>query len=376
MELNKLAIVGSHPGTRSLVPWDDMNFDIWTINEAATMANTWVKRSTGIFQLHPRNIWDNPNNRNDPHHGEWLKANKTSTVFMMEQYPDVPMAEVYPLKEIVEKFVGNFAVFSPRARNEFMTCTVAYMAALAAYKGYKEVDFYGVELSVDSEYRFQRPGACFWVGILTQHAKVRFFGRMFDAPLYGFEEEGSVGRDFLVERLKLLEPQSAEEKKKIDPLNVAFSQALARFRETGVEQDNVINSWKALTVQLNRFGLVDGSVQELQSRIKEIDEMLKLDGNYRFSHHGFERKAEALQRERDKTSYQHAYLSGVIDLIFNDAVAQRLQDSKRKKALDAFGTHITEYVQLCQKIGIYTGALAENKLLATVIQEGVSNDST
>lgn len=376
--MKKLAIVGSHPGTRQLVPWDDLNFDIWTINEAATMKDSWVKRCTGIFQLHPRNIWDNPNNRNDPHHGEWLKANKEVTIFMMETFDDVPMCEVYPLKEIVDKYCGNFEVVSPRNRNEFMTCTVSYMAGLAAFKGYKEVHIYGVELSVDSEYRFQRPGASFWIGVLTQNAKVKFFGKMFDAPLYGYEEEGSVGKEYLMERIKLLRPQVQEEKDKIPALEQEFIRALQRFEDTGVEQDNVIKAWQDLTKQLNRFGTIDGSAQEIESRLKEIEKMIELDGSYRFSHHGFQRKIEALEKKRAEVAHQHAYMSGLIDFFFNGAVKERLQDSRRKKLLAEFKKGLGRYIQLCQEIGIYTGAMVENKFLSEEIvgTRETSDDAT
>lgn len=372
--MNKLAIVGSHPGTRNLVPWDDTNFDIWTINEASTMKDTWAKRTTAIIQLHPRSIWDNPKNRNDPHHGEWLKANKEVIIYMMEKFPDVPMAVEYPLKEIVNKFLGNFEVFSPRSRNEYMTCTVAYMAGLAAYLGYKEVNFYGVELSVDSEYRFQRPGAAFWIGVLTQNAKVKFYGRMFDAPLYGYEEEGEVRKDLLLERINKFTPGKDVEAGKIEPLNATFVQALTRFRETGVEYETAVGAWRAFTNQLNKYGVAEGVIQELESRVKEIDEMIELDGEYRFSHHGFIRKAEAIQKKLQESAMQHAYMSGVIDVTFNQAVDQRLQDSKRKKAIDTFVKLIPDYVKLCQTIGIYNGAMNENRFLATVIQEKENGD--
>jgi hypothetical protein len=369
--VKKLAIVGSHPETRHLVPWDDENYDIWTINEAATMKDSWVKRCTGIFQLHPRSIWDNPNNKNDPKHGEWLKANKTATVFMLEKYPDVPMAEKYPLDEITKKYLSNLEVTgtSTRKTNKFYTCTVAYMCALALWKGYKEVDIYGAELSVDSEYRFQRPGAAFWLGLLTQHAKVRFFGRMLDAPIYGYESEGEIDKAYLQMRLELVAPKRAEGSKLIGPLHDEVVRTLQRFEETGVEYEEAIKAWQKFTAHLNAYGIVEGAGQELENRIKEIDKMMELDKDYRFSHHGFTRTLEAIQVERNKVAFRHAYLSGTIDAIYTDAVNDRLQDSKRRKHIAKMKQVIPEYVQLCQKIGIFTGAAAENQHLAGVIQE-------
>jgi uncharacterized protein YfcZ (UPF0381/DUF406 family) len=360
-----------------MVPWDDVeNFDIWTINESATMKDTWVTRTNGIFQLHPRSIWDNPNNKNDPHHGEWLKANTTVPVFMLEKYPDVPMAEKFPLDEISEKYLSNLQVFSPRNSNRFYSCTVSYMAALALWKGYTEVDIYGVELSVDSEYRYQRPGAAFWIGLLCQHAKVRFFGLMLDAPLYGFEAEGEVSKEMLEEHLKAINPRRAEGHATLEPKRQVFEAAYQRFFDTGVEQENMIKAWQEFTSTLNSYGLVEGIGQELENRIKEIDKMLELDKDFRFSHHGFMRTAEALEKELAKVGHRHAYLAGIIDYVFSASVANRLHDSKRQAALKEFRAVIPEFVQLCQKIGIYHGALQENHLLARTIAEQKEGTTT
>lgn len=376
--MKKLALVGSHPETRDLVPWDNEDFDIWTINEAATMKDTWVKRCTGIFQLHPRAIWDNPKNKNDPHHGEWLKANKTVPVFMLEEYPDVPMSEKFPLDEITDKYLSNLIVTgaSRRKSNKFYTCTVAYMCALALWKGYTEVEIYGVELSVEDEYRFQRPGACFWLGLLSQHAKVSFFGRMLDAPIYGYEAEGEIDRAYLVERLEAITPKRKEGFGLADPLQQVVAKTLTRFYDTGVEHEAAIKAWQEFTTFLNKYGVVEGAAQELENRIKELDKMLELDKDARFSRHGFTRAAEAILNERYKTAQRHAYLSGVIDLLFTDAVTDRLRDSKRKKHIDKMRQAIPEYVQLCQKIGIFTGAAQENQHLAGVIQEQREDGST
>jgi hypothetical protein len=199
---------------------------------------------------------------------------------------------------------------------------------------------------------------------------------MFDAPLYGYEEEGNVSRDFLVKRAESIRPKRDEEKDKVDPLHQAFEDALKRFADTGVEHENVATTWKAFTAQLNKFGSVDGALQEMEARIKEIDEMIKLDGDYRFSHHGFERKADALQAERIKIALNHAYMSGIIDFLFSQAVAQRLQDSRRQKLLQEFYRQVPEYIKLCQQIGIFAGAESENKILARVIQGKDDNDTS
>ena len=47
-----IALVGMGPTSCSLAPFDDLDVDIWGLNEMH--AFPWMKRATGWFQLHPR----------------------------------------------------------------------------------------------------------------------------------------------------------------------------------------------------------------------------------------------------------------------------------------------------------------------------------
>jgi hypothetical protein len=192
---------------------------------------------------------------------------------------------------------------------------------------------------------------------------------MLDAPIYGYESEGEIDKEYLLKRLELVAPKRAEGHKLTEPLQQEVARTLQRFEETGVEHEQAIQAWQKFTAHLNGYGIVEGAGQELENRIKEIDKMMELDKDYRFSHHGFTRTLEAIQVERNKVAFRHAYLSGVIDMIYTDAINDRLQDSKRKKHIAKMKQTIPEYVQLCQKIGIFTGAASENAHLAGVIQE-------
>ncbi|MBE3087796.1 MAG: hypothetical protein IMZ71_01570 [Chloroflexi bacterium] len=365
----KLAIVGSHPKTRGDAPWDDLNFDIWTINEAATMKDSFVKRCTGILQIHPRSVWDNPKNANDPEHGKWLKANTTIPVYMIEQYPDVPMAVQYPMAEIVKKFLPGFEVLGGRCRKEYFTTTVGYMAALAAYQGYEEVHFYGVELSVESEYRYQRPGAMFWIGILTQCAKVRIHGLMFEAPLYGIEQDGKIDLQALEARKAQLLPAYNEHKVLLEQHNLEFGTAYNRFRETGVDFDKLAAAMKLLTSELATYGKLSGSLQELDRHIGKAKTQLAIDKDFWFSHHEFERAATATHNSRAQALLEQAHLSGLADAAFHYAVENRLMDSKRRKHMKDLDGILPLFTKQCESAGIFEGAAAENNLLANLVRD-------
>ena len=49
--MKKLALVGMNVRTRANAPFDDPDFEIWTLNESYTGA--WMKRYDVLFQLHP-----------------------------------------------------------------------------------------------------------------------------------------------------------------------------------------------------------------------------------------------------------------------------------------------------------------------------------
>lgn len=365
----KLAIVGSHPGTRDLAPWDDENFDIWTINESATMKDTFVKRATGIFQMHPRGVWDSPKNQNDPHHGEWLKQNKTATIYMIEKYPDIPMAEKYPMDEIVEKYLTNLNVMCGRKRRNFFTTTVAYMVALAAYKGYKQVDFYGVELQVESEYRYQRPGAMFWIGILLQYAEVNFYGMMFEAPLYGIEVDGEISLEMLETRKEQLLPSHIKHTGLLKEASDGFAKTYNRFRNTGVEHESMLEAMKTLTSELSTYGRLSGAIQELDRKIDKAKTQLTIDKEFWFSHHEFERDAAAINTSKANALLEHAHFAGMCDAVFTYSVNNRLTDSKRKAYLKDLDGLLPKYTQLCETVGIYEGAAEENNFLAKLIKD-------
>jgi hypothetical protein len=89
----------------------------------------------------------------------------------------------YPLIQIMKKF-----------DTDYFSNTVDYSIALALYRGYREIDLYGVNMAVGGEYAFEKPGVDFWCGVAKGlGCKVRVFGkhstilRTRDGLLYGYD---------------------------------------------------------------------------------------------------------------------------------------------------------------------------------------------
>jgi hypothetical protein len=88
----------------------------------------------------------------------------------------------YPIKEIIE-FFGV----------DYFSNTVDYALALAIYDGATEIDLYGVNMELGSEYEFEKPGVEFWIGLaMGRGIKVAVFGdrstilKTKDKKLYGY----------------------------------------------------------------------------------------------------------------------------------------------------------------------------------------------
>ena len=74
----KVALVGMATTSRHLTPWDDDDFEIWTLNESYygkhqdPDGTPYVKRIDRHFQMHPSWDYMRPNNFNHPRHPQWL----------------------------------------------------------------------------------------------------------------------------------------------------------------------------------------------------------------------------------------------------------------------------------------------------------------
>jgi hypothetical protein len=184
---NKVALVGFAPGTRDHAPYDDPEYDIWTVNEAG--AFDFVKRIDVLFQIHPRWDFTRDANGNDPNHWLWLQNSmgrcnvclgtgklaedkcpmcengtyypresrkNVRAIVMQEQHDDIPDSVAYPLKEMIAK----------NPMGKYFTSSLAYMLFLAHHLGYEEIMVVGFEMGAQTEYFYQRSNAEYLIGYL------------------------------------------------------------------------------------------------------------------------------------------------------------------------------------------------------------------
>jgi hypothetical protein len=193
--MKKLAIVGSHPDSRGLAPYDDPNYEIWVFNEATQ--TDWCKRWDASFQMHLPKLYRSLENYSNKKHWEWLQQKRGKPIYMQEVDPEVPDSVKYPLESIL--------TWNPRAQ---LTSTPSMALALGIYLGYENIHTWGVTIISNTEYNYQAPGWRYWVSYADGYGvklQLHSGNEMFESKLYGYEGDPTIDNEYFQKRIALLD---------------------------------------------------------------------------------------------------------------------------------------------------------------------------
>jgi hypothetical protein len=149
---NPLCIIGT-AGTAGNAPYDmeidgEYVYDIWAINTAIIFPE--VKRVDRVYEMHPKRYWGQlPVTER--------LCNFNGPVYMQDHYKEIPNSVKYPLKKIKDKY--HLDVMGD---NLYVTNTITWMILHALEEGYTDLNLYGVHMSHETEYAYQR-SSCSWV---------------------------------------------------------------------------------------------------------------------------------------------------------------------------------------------------------------------
>jgi len=171
----KIALIGSAPSSARLAPYADPEWKIWACSPGSIQ---YFKRTPdAFFELHrwePERSWFCINYRT------WL-ANATCPVYMIDPIQAVPASIAYPKDEMVRKF-GPW----------FFTSSLSWMFALAIHQGATEIGLWGVDMSAQEEWEFQRSGCHFFIALAREMGIKVTIPHESDLlrppPFYGFRE--------------------------------------------------------------------------------------------------------------------------------------------------------------------------------------------
>ena len=153
----KLAIVGC-ADSKDEVNFNAADFEFWGVNNLFTNTpGPWSRWFDLHTFSHNGKCWlrrGEDNFRKQPIE-QYLQAlqNLNIPVYMQAATPLVTNAVLYPINEILARF-GNY-----------FTNTISYMIAFAITQEFEEIHVLGVDMAVDTEYKWQRPSCEYFIGL-------------------------------------------------------------------------------------------------------------------------------------------------------------------------------------------------------------------
>lgn len=174
----KVIILGT-AHTHAQAPLDEEGFARWAVSPWASREDTDASKCDVLFELHPERYWKRPDivERLTSFHGP---------VMMQDHYEEIPNSVRYPIEKVREVFQ------IPAMPELYVTNTISYMVALAYLEGFEEYHFYGVHMSHDTEYGYQKPNCEYYLGYLAALGKKIVLppgGELLRTPyLYGYNE--------------------------------------------------------------------------------------------------------------------------------------------------------------------------------------------
>jgi hypothetical protein len=191
--MKALSIVGNHPRTDKRV--FDTDDEIWVFNARGTVH----PRFDVLFQVHLPEVWR-------PLHGEWLYLNHTVPVYMLEKYPDVPMAIADPIRDAINLLSNVTHGIDKQEPLHYLPFSLTLAMALAVLQNRPLVKLWGIELHRSTEYWIQRNSYAFWTGFMAgKGIKLEIHGSkdIFNNSIYPLSIS-----NYIEDRLKEEEPFS------------------------------------------------------------------------------------------------------------------------------------------------------------------------
>jgi hypothetical protein len=335
--------------------------DVFVFNEMISRGT--VARADYLLQLHKPVVWRSTQNRNDPKYYEWLKNNHNTTVFMIEQFDDVPMSRRFPLEEIKQEFKGA---------EWYFTTTVAYAIAYAIYAGYKRIEIYGVEMETNTEYAHQRPCVAYWCGVAYGRGiEVDFHSASFyKSPLYGYEGDITIPISTFEERVKVLSEGAKIALENYKHAKVLLTDTVNAFRKdysVGVKDfEKYANEAANLAHQ---FNLYDAAMQVNQRHIKACKIMEAETGNYFLSRQVYETEMNSSSNAWQAHQHEIRLASDALEAK-EDELAGARATGYRSRRCDEYLALIDDYVKAIGKAGLLSGIGMESKHLMAIHDQG------
>lgn len=179
--------------------------EIWTLNHAFVM--DWAfPRFDRVFEIHKLSWALRKGEYKLTKYRDWLSKEHPFPIYMQKKYKNIPSSVRYPVEEVNDLIFGK--LIRDGKRNLYYTSSFGYMLGLAILEKVKRVEIYGVDMTNDTEYNYQKPAGEFMIGVALGHGLevvLQPNSALCQAQLYGYDRVPAAKRSRAKELLDLYE---------------------------------------------------------------------------------------------------------------------------------------------------------------------------
>ncbi len=292
-------------------------------------------RWDACLQIHDERVYSSPNNWVNPGYWDWLQQPHGKKIWMQRVDPRVPDSVRYPLEEVLQLVPYRYLRSSP-----------AMALALAIYLGYDEIQLYGSELSSNTEYAYQATNYAFWIGFAHGRGidlRLRCWLDEFNQPIYGYEGELQLDKDFFAQRVAEHEAALASHKSMRRKIESRMQEAMlaADYDEAGEQ------SLKLIDIAILE-GAAQGQLSEAQRYAARQDMISRQE---------YERVSAQAQLDGDRLRTDKDHAGGKCEYVWNV-----WKQTGAHQALEQFRRFVDERARIAHDMGVKKGMYEENIL--------------
>lgn len=273
----RIALVGGAETTRGAVQFSQAE-EIWTPNWSYKY--DYVPRIDKLFEMHPvwiyadtdKEAWQKPRE-----HWDWLRNEHPYPIYMLRKHPDVPASIRYPFEDVIRKVFKHVKrknwETSELTRARFFTSSFDYMLGLAILKQEEwdidTIECFGIEMGSDTEYRYQKYGASFFIGaaamagidVIMPHNSV-----LTKSKMYGLEGGQMIFRTDLERHLVLYNKMRVENASVMNHIEGQYA----------VLEQNLKNTFEKYGKDDERTKEAARELEEIQAKLKDARDMVSI----------------------------------------------------------------------------------------------------
>jgi len=269
--MKSVALYGFAPATREGI-WNTKADEIWSVVWAYKYD---LPRLDRIIEIHP--VWmqaasKKPEYVKPREHWEWMKNNTSIPIYMLVDHPEIPMSVRYPIEKVME--------FLPKSRQKkVFSSSFDFLMGLAVLEGFDRIEAYGFEMGSDTEYRYQREGAAYWIGYCDAKGIELVLPKethLLRNKMYGYEGGSMIYRQDLERMKEVRLQQKVEAFARLSNLEGKLHEIVTQLSQTENGEKSALDmklkeAQQAWDNQYRLCLVISGALQECEYLIKEID---------------------------------------------------------------------------------------------------------